>query len=288
MIQTALLAILLPATIAGVFVLLLSRFGDPERGSGLGVALGLAFGFSAGQVALVGWPGLLPVDATYRLLHLALAGAAVGVGEVLWKGKAPLLWALRGALAALVLGLLLRSVMEHTWEGNEAVFWLAGLFVAVLVFATVLEQLGRTTRGFELPFLLVLLTSAGSGALVLAHSAFLGQLGGALAAALGAVGVVALIRPSIRLSPGGVPVVTAVYSALLLCGYFFATLPASSAVLLWLAPGAAALGGVGPLAKRPSWQVLVLRVVLLLIVAGVAVYLAYAGNVPSAGDDYGY
>lgn len=285
MIQTAILAVLLPAVIAGVLVLLLSRRG--ERASGLGVALGLAFGFAAGQVALVGWPDLLPVDATYRVFHLALAGAVVGVCEALWKDKAPLLWALRAALAALVLGFLLRSVMEHTWEGNEDAFWLSGLFVAVLVFTVLLGQLARTTRGIELPLLLVLLISAGSASLVLGHSAFLGQLAGALAATLGAVGVVALLRPSIRLAPGGVPVVTAVFSALVFCGYFFATLPASSAVLLGLAPGAAVLGGVGPLSKRPSWQVLVLRVVLLLIVAGVAVYLAYAANVPSA-DEYDY
>jgi len=285
MIQTAILAVLLPAILAGVLVLILSRRDD--RGPGLGIALGLALGFAAGQVALVGWPGLLPVDATYRVFHLAFAGAVVGICEVLWKGKAPLLWALRAALAALVLGFLLRSVMEHTWEGNADVLWLSGLFVAVLVFAAPLEHLARTTRGFEAPLLLVLLISAGSAALVLGHSAFLGQLAGSLAAALGAVGVVALMRPSVRLAPGGVPVVTAVFSALVLCGYFFATLPATSAVLLALGPAAAALGGVGPLAKRPSWQVLVLRVVLLLVVAGVAVYLAYTGNAPSA-DEYDY
>lgn len=285
MIQTAILAVLLPAVIAGVLALLLGRLR--ERDSGLGVALGLALGVAAGQVVLVGWPGLLPVDATYRVFHLALAGAVVGVCEALWKDKAPLLWTLRAALVALVLGFLLRSVMEHTWEGSEDVFWLASLFVAVLVFAVPLGHLARTTRGFELLLLLVLLVSAGSAALVFSHSAFLGQLAGCLAAALGAVGVAALIRPSIRLAPGGVPVVTAVFSALVLCGYFFATLPAWSAILLALAPGAAALGGVGPLAKRPSWQVLAVRIVLLLIVAGAAVYLAYTGNVPVA-DEYDY
>jgi hypothetical protein len=288
MILTALLAILMPATIAGVTVLLLAQVGVTEKGSGLGAAVGLALGFAAGQVALVGWPGLFPVDATYRLLHLALAGAAVGVGEVLWKDKAPVLWVLRSTLGALVLGLLLRSVMEHTWEGSEAIFWLVGLFVAILGFGAALQHLAQTTRSLELVVLLVLLISAASIGLVFAHSAFLGQLGGALAAGLGGVGVVMLVRPATRLSPGGIPVVTAVFTALLLCGYFFATLPAVSAVLLWLAPGAAALGGFGALAKRAPWQILVLRIVLLLLFAATAVYLAYSANAVAATDYSSY
>ncbi len=288
MVTTMVLAVLLPALITGILLLAFSRLAGEERGPGLGCAIGLALGFAAGQVVLVGWPGWFPVDATYRLLHLALAAGAVGVAAVVGKPRPAPEWILRGVLAVLLLGLLLRSVMEHRWEGSEDVVWLAGLFVAVVLFGSVLEHLAQATRGAALPLLLILLASAGSVALVLARSAFLGQLAGSLAAALGAVGTVALLRPATSLSRGGVPVVSTVLLGLWMCGYFFASLPAASALLLWLAPAAAALGGAGPLGRRPAWQVLALRIVFLLVPAGLAVYFAYAASSGSSAADYGY
>lgn len=281
MLQTALLAIFVPAILTGVLALVAQRFAPK-----LGVGLGMALGFAAGQIALVGWPGLMPVDATYRLLHLAILGALAGLVEVLWPDKTGPRWAARAVLAALVLGLLLRSVMEHTWEGGEIALNLAVLFAAFLGLAAFIDALERPTKSFEAPFLLVLLGSAAAGALVLAHSAFLGQLMGSLTATLGALGVAALIRPEIRLRDGAVPVFAAVFAGLVLCSHYYATLPLVSAVLLVLAPLAAWLGGLGVMAQRPAWQILVVRSLLLLLVAGLAVYFSYSANAVSASDPY--
>ncbi len=285
-----LLSIALPAVIAGLAVLALRRAvgGDEKRGYALGAALGLAVGFTVGQIVTIGWPGLLPVDANYRLPHAALAAAAAGAFELFWKGRPLVLWVLRGAVGAVLVTLLLRSLLEHTWEGAQGVFWMSGVFGAFLFFLHQLTALCKKTKGISFPLLTVLLASAGSIALVLSHSALLGQLSGSLAAGIGAVGALAFFRPGISLHPAGVPVAATILAGLWMCGYFFASLPAESACALLLSPSFALLGGAGPLKGRPDWQVLALRILLLSVPAGLAVYWALAASEGGGSDYYDY
>jgi hypothetical protein len=276
---TALLAVLLPAVIAGIFVVALRRTGAP---------LGLALGFAAGQIALVGFPGIFPVDVTLRLPHLAILAAAVGAVEVFTRAGVRLRWGLRGALGGLLIVALLPPAIEHRFSGAEVFLWPAGLLVAFLLFSLILDHLSRTTRAANLPLLLVLLISAAAAALTMTYSAMLGQLAGALAAGIGAAGLAALLFPGRSLWPGATAAIATVYSGLLICGHLYSALPVQSALGLWLAPFLSALAGLGPLGRGPAWLRRTLRFALLLIPAGLAVWFAWSSTAATSPAADGY
>ena len=279
MLTTAVLAVLLPGLIAGVVVVFFRRVGAP---------FGLALGFATGQIVLVGFPGLLPIDVTLRLPHLALLAAGVGAVEALTKARPKLTWGLRGAMGGLLLAALLPPALEYRFTGAETVLWPVGLLAACLLFSWVLDHLSRTTRGVNLPLLLVLLISAAAAALTMTYSAMLGQLAGALAAGVGAMGLAALLLPGRLVWPGATAVTATVFSGLLICGHLYSSLPVQSAVGLWLAPFLSALASVGPLRRAPAWLRRTLRFLLLLIPAGLAVWFAWSSTAASSPSADGY
>jgi hypothetical protein len=279
LLTTAILAVLLPGLFAGVAVVFFRRVGAP---------FGLAVGFAAGQIALVSFPGLFPIDVTLRLPHLALLAATVGMVEVLFPAGPKLTWGLRGAMGGLMLAALLPPAFEYRFTGAEVVLWPAGLLAAFLSFSWVIDNLSRTTRGVNLPLLLVLLISATAAALTMTYSAMLGQLAGALAAGLGAMGLAALLLSGRTIWPGATAVTATVFSGLLICGHLYSSLPAQSAVGLWLAPFLSALAGVGPLRRSPAWLRRTVRFLLLLIPAGFAVWFAWSSTAASSPSADGY
>jgi hypothetical protein len=137
---------------------------------------------------------------------------------------------------------------------------------------SLLEWRTRQVQGVPQPLVFCLVAGGGAAALALGRSGVLGQMGGALSAALGPLVLLALLVPQ-RTARGAIPVFVLLLAALAMSGHFFAELPAASALLLFVAPLAAV---------RRWW----LGTAVALVLVGVAIYLSYAANLPDPNDPY--
>jgi len=259
------------------------RPGERPPGHAWLTPLALGLGFSGAYVALQDWPPLrwslsLSQWLGWAGLVLGLLGALVARFPRL-RPLAALL--LAGAAPRVLLGFML----EHHWEGVERVAWPVGLGLGLFVALVGSETLAARRPGPALPFFWMLVTSLTAGALVLSHSASLGQLAGAVAAGLGPLWVIALRERRLGLAPGGALVVAFLHVTLLWAGHFTADLAGTSAVLLGLAPFTPALARLGPLATRPRLGD-ALALALALALVAVAYWLEWPQPNPYAG--YGY
>jgi len=262
-----LLEILPAAAVSGGVLLAAWLFKWRTRAWPAAVAVGA--GYATSHALIRGAPEALPADATQLLFHFALAGALVGVVEDRLPVAAR--WGARAVLAGIVPWLLLRGLAEHTWESTtEAALWYAGLGLGLFLVWSVLEWRARRLEGVAQPLVFCLVAGGGAVALAAGRSGVLGQMSGALAAALGPLVLLALLMPK-RTARGAIPVFVLLLAALAMSGHFFAELPAPSALLVFVAPLAAV---------RRHW----LGAAVALVLVGAAIYLSHAANPP---DPYG-
>ena len=246
-------------------------------------ALAVGGGYLAGQVALLGWPPVPPLERVDWLWYLAAAAVAVGTLEALLPSWDWLRWGLRAPLGGAVLLLLLLPLLK-TWGRGEMVAWLAGLGAAGLVFWAALDSLARRGPGTG-PLLLVVLALGSTLVLLWSGSALFAQLGLALTASLAGSLVVAWWAPSLPPARGIATVVGVLLPGTWLLGYFYAEVPAASAVLLAAALPVAALGQVRPVRERlRPWQAFALRALVVLGLVTAAVVVACRASPP---DPYG-
>lgn len=116
-----------------------------------------------------------------------------------------------------------------------------------------------------MPAALVVVAFGGAQALAFARSGFLGQMGGALAAAAAPALALAFLAPRLSLARGGVTAFTLVALPLWVCGWRLAKLPIESAALL----------AVAPIAAQRRWWIGALAAAAA---AAFAAYLARAAN----------
>ncbi|MBI1923763.1 hypothetical protein HYR99_05885 [Candidatus Poribacteria bacterium] len=274
--------------VSGVILLLLQRpWRRDAQNTGGAWAGGLALGagYIVGHAGVIGWPPFPPVEATQWLVYLAIAASAVGLLEARWGRSTWVRWGVRLLLLGMTLWLLLRPMLKHNWGPGEAVAWLAGLGIALLLFWGGLDALVKRLSGVSLPLTLLIVAAGGSVVLGLSGSLLLGQLEGALAAALGVSLVVAWWRPAMSLARSALPVVTVLLAGLWMAGYFYAQVPAASALLLAVAPMAAWVGQIPSMRRAAPWQVNLARAAGVLIPVLLAVLLAISA---SSSNGYGY
>src|ERR1700730_9063717 len=226
---------ILPAAIismmvaAGVCGFALS-WGKERARSALGpLAIGLAY-FS-GHLVITGWVPFPPADTTNWLPYFALAAAVLGAlcGALPTKVWARLL--IFAVVSAGSLRLLLKPKFSYGWSPTEGCIWLACLAGAMVGLALVLDALTRrSATAIEMPAFLLITCAGTFGALMLSGSMLLGQFAAVLGAAV--FGSLVFTARKVALGRGIVPVFSLLLVALLLSGYFFAELPAASAVLL--------------------------------------------------------
>ncbi len=282
--------LLVPAAVSASAVALARRiareFPGGRRGR-WGVAAGLGLGYLAGHVGLLGWPSFPEVEATRWVAWLALAAGVVGLVEATWTPPAWPSWVFRGLFLLVILGLLLRSKVEHAWTAAEAVAWFGGLWAALMVSWWNLEAQAERLSGpgWVVPIGLI---AAGWGVVqVLSGGASLGQLDGVLAATLlGALATVGL-RPGPALSRGGPAVVSTVMGGLGLVGFFYSEVPASSETLLTLAPWVPWVDRIGFIRRRSYWTRASVRFLAVFLVVAAAVFLADAAASPRPDDESG-
>jgi hypothetical protein len=197
------------------------------------LAIGLAY--LSGHLVITGWVPFPPADTTNWLPYFALAAAVLGASCTMLPTKA---WArvlIFAVVSAGALRLLLKPKFQYGWSLGEGWLWVACLMCALVLLAVILDALGRrTATAIEMPAFLLITCAGAFGALMLSGSMLLGQFAGVLGAAV--FGSLVFTARKVALGRGIVPVFSLLMGALVVSGYFFAELPATSAVLLAFAP----------------------------------------------------
>ena len=257
--HTLLWNLLAPAIVSASAIALGRRIGRSFPGGRRGrwgVAAGMGLGYLVGHSGLLGMPGFPPIGAKERVAWLALGAGVVGLVEATWTLPRRSSWAVRGLFVAGLLGVLLRSKVERGWAGPEAAVWLAGLWVAVHDLVVEPGGAGRSAHraGVGHPTRRGRRRLGGGAEHYSPGAASLGQPSTACwrRTLLGALPTVGL-RPGLTLSKGGPAVATTVLAGLGLTGYFYSEVPASSALLLALAPWTPWVDRIGFIRRRSYW-----------------------------------
>jgi hypothetical protein len=270
---------ILPATVmammvaAGIGGLALYWGKEQARGALGPLAVGLAY--LAGHLVITGRVPFPPADTTNWLPYFALAAALLGASYGVLPTKA---WA-RVLIFALVsagaMKLLLKPKFQYGWGLGEGWLWVTGLVCALGLLAVILEALARrTATAAEMPAFLLIVSAGTFGGLMLSGSMLLGQFAAVLAAAVFGSLVFTICR--VNLSRGIVPVFSLLAGTLLVSGYFFAELPASSAALIAFAPALALL----PINMPSNLVAFGIRAALVSVPAIVALVLAFRSSPP--------
>lgn len=274
--------ILLPGvvipTACAAAVLLAAVLADRRRRSSTvgGGAAALGAALLSAHVAASGWPAWPPIDSTQRLFFVVALAAALGALRG-WLREEGSPWWVRGGLVLLLLLGMLKTPLEHTWKGGEAVLWMALLFTAVLAAGRSLEA--DLTAPYGLAAALARLALPGGVAVLLGLSGTvrLAQLAGALACGVLVVEVAALRWRRRPWLPADAWVLAAALCGLLLGGYFYASLaalPAALGLLALLLPGLVAR-------RRGAWRL------VPLVPLAIALALATAAALGREDDPYG-
>ena len=246
-----------------------------ERARGALGPLAIGLAYLSGHLMITGWAPFPPSDTTNWLPYFALAAAVLGASCGVLAIKA---WA-RVLIFALVstgaLRLLLKPKFQYGWSFAEGWLWVACLMCALVLLAVILDVLARrTATALEMPAFLLIVSAGTFGGLMLSGSMLLGQFAAVLAAAL--LGTLVFTIRKVNLGRGIVPVFSLLLVALLVSGYFFAELPAASALLLAFA-SALALVPIGMPSKLLAFGV---RAVLVSVPILIALVLAFRSSPP--------
>ena len=296
--QLLLFSLLLPALISGVVFFVAWRGWQPSAASPNGTWGGptaIGFGYVVGHVGTIGFPPFPAIEATQWLLYFGFAGILLGLLESRSRGHTLVRWGGRLLFSGFIPWLLLHATLKYRWGTIEGMMWVVGLGALTLVFFLVLDTLTGRLSGVSSPLILLIVTLGSSVVLVLSGSALLGQLAGILASALGASLITAWWQPKliprldrdVRFAPlagEGVTVVAVLLVGLWLNGYFYAEVPATSALLLGTAPAAAWIRWLAPVQRLEGWRATFVSVVTVLVPVVLAVALALRASPPIEYD----
>ena len=279
--------LLLPAIVGGgIFVIARSlspkayatvRYEKEEDGfKNWLIAAALGVGYIIGYLGLEGLPAFPPKLGTHWLCYLAIVGLIVGRfwHVALWGPIAQI------AISIAIPRLLLTSTFKYTWGPIEGVIWWVCLAVAIFIFWHFVERSFSTLpAGASGPFVYFGLSGGTALILALSGSLRLAQHGGILVALFAASWILTLVLQRDRqrfIFPRGVsPILTLLLIGIWMNGYFFAEVPAASAMLLVISPLLAQVGQikvVQELGARRSMLVQIAAIALPVVIAiGIAV-----------------
>ncbi len=291
--------LLLP-TIIGGGILILARSFSPkeyatdryERGqdgfTGWLIAVALGAGYIVGYLGLEGLPAFPPQLGTHWLCYLAIIGLIVGGFWHLpvWGPIAQVL------LSIIIPRLLLTTTFKYTWGPIVGIIWWVLLAVAIFIFWHLVEQsFSALPSGASSPFVYFGLCGGTALILALSGSLRLAQHCGILVALFAASWIITLVlqrdRKRFVFPRGTSPVMTLLLIGIWMNGYFFAEVPAASAILLAISPLLAQVGrieAVQGFGARRSALVQIAAIALPVIIA-IGVAVARSGFF---GDNSGY
>ena len=236
LLQQLLPGIIVGAVITGAVLAAAARFPSVHRWAG---AVALGAGYVGGHAMAIGrWPSFPPVEATHWLLYFALAAVILGLLDAFLPDTRRWLrffvWLVFNGVFICV---LLHSKWKYAWRLSEGLLWLGGLLAIMLFVSACFETIAQPSSSRPALSLILAIISAGTSvALMVSGSLLLGQL----ALIVGTIATVAWLAacwiPSLSLRRRAVPIVVLLLAGLWLSGYFYAELPAVSALLLAASP----------------------------------------------------
>jgi hypothetical protein len=262
-------------------------------------AIGLAAAYCAAQWGLLGMPTWPPRDCVDQLADGVLGAALLEI--ILQEFSAPrsIALGLRGAFWLAMVAALVRRLAGNSWSPGEAGVWIGGMTVGGWVWLAALAQAGSTRPEPALGrFSLGNLTLLNFAVIALGSAIVLGLSGSATLALLQTALLVAVL-PSLILAlkrselaalladSQSVAISVALLGAWI-AGFHFASLPAGSAVALWLAPLAGWFAARLSRDWRPGMRAgLVCGVNLALVAVAIAVAISHFEPPTPGGYDYG-
>lgn len=277
--ETLVFGVLAPALIVGAGLLLSwLRAGANERIPAVVAPLLFAAALCTAFFLLIGTPTLPPVQAEEWMLA-AVAATAGGMALLGALGA-------RQVSATIVMAILfpasawflLSPGNEYLWR--EVPGWVVAIATAGAGFLgwLVTDLQAARERGGALPFLLMTALGLTAVALMLAGSMKFGQMGVALAAASGAVWVVALVRPTMRLTSGWTASLGVGLTMTLAAAAVYAWLPLPAAVTAGLSAAAPGISGLLRRHRPRTLPVIAVEIAIILILGGIAVYLTWQAS----------
>ena len=235
-------------------------------------AFAVVSGYIIGYLGIEGSLPLSPREGIHWLFYLAIA-AFVIEGVLFLPARVRLF--VHFALAVVIPRLILNAKFKYAWGNLEELIWWACLALAIFFFFTSVDKgMHLLPTGAAQPF--VFLGIAGGSALILALSGSmrLAQHAGVLVAMFAAIWIAMLLLPRFFRTDASLPdffISGAAYLlvGLWLNGYFYAEVPAASAILLAVSPAMAWIS------KGKSAPIQIACIALPVIVAmGIAIALS--------------
>ena len=288
--QLILWSAVVPGVAAGVVLLPAARSwrGAGSLGAGAVVPIALLAGLAAFWLGFLGVPEFPTSDANQWVAWSAVLAAAAGVGLAM-RGGAPA-WASWGARLLLSAGIvvLVSRNPAQLWSGGEEAGLLVAYTALIVALWTSLDSVTKRVPATVALGGMVVLAGGGAAVIMLAASAKLGMISGALAAALGATTVLAIWGRNRLDVRGAVPVVAVVVGTLWVNTQMLAGLPAGALVLLPLAPLLLAVPAVRSPARGALGSALmgaVMGAALTVPLIGAAAGWTYVATEASASAD---
>ncbi|HEY8835796.1 MAG TPA: hypothetical protein VIM09_09450 [Chthoniobacterales bacterium] len=265
----------LAAAVAAALPFVLARWWRSASRCAGAIAIGA--GYIAGHVLVAGWAPFPPRSATHWLFWFAVIGVIAAAADALVRPKGRIRLVAWTITCTIACRLILQPKFNYAWSAAEGWLWVFAIALGVVGLTCTLNLIERRPFGPATLFSVTTVLCAGTCiALMLSGSLLLGQLAcvlTAIAATCFLLIMAAPFHPSGAAAPLGL-----VCAGLWLSGFFYAELPAASALLLAFAPASALL----PLGKEnySPWRVLAFRTAFVAVPVAIAVALAFQASPP--------
>lgn len=267
----------LAAAVAGALLFVFARWWKSASRCAGAIATGA--GYVAGHVLAAGWSPFPPRHATHWLFWFAVIGVSVAVADALVRPKGTVRLATWAIICTIVCRLILQPKFSYGWSAAEGWLWVFAIALSVVVLTCCLDRVEHSPFGTATLFSLTTVLCGGTClALVLSGSLLLGQLA-CILTAIAATCFLRIIAVTAPFHPSGAAFPLSLLCAgLWLSGFFYAELPAASAVLFAIAP-ALALLPVGK-ASHSRLRGLACRIAFVAVPVVLAVVLAFRLSPP--------
>jgi hypothetical protein len=242
-------------------------------------AIAIGAGYLAGHVLAAGWSPFPPRHATHWLFWFAVIGVIAAAADTLVRPKGTIRLVTWALICTIACRLILQPKFSYAWSAAEGWLRVFAIALGVVVLTCCLDLVERRPFGTATLFSVTTILSGGACvALILSGSLLLGQLACILSViAATCFFLIIAVRAPFHPSGAAAPL-SLVCAGLWLSGFFYAELPAASALLLALAPAVALL----PVGKESYSQarVLAYRIAFVAVPVVVAVVLAFHASPP--------
>ena len=252
------------------------------------IAAALGVGYIVGYLGLEGLPVFPPKLGTHWLFYLAILGLIVARfwHRAVWGPIAQI------AISIIIPRLLLTSTFKHTWGPIEGIIWWVCLAVVIFIIWHLVEQsFSALPAGASSPFVYFGLSGGTALILALSGSLRLAQHCGILVALFAASWILTLglqrDRKRFVFPRGASSVVTLLLIGIWMNGYFFAEVPAMSAILLGISPLLAQVGRTKAVQGLGGWRSTLAQIAAVALPVVIAVCIAVIRS-GLFGDNNGY